>query len=146
MASGGVDWFVFAVLTSVLWGVIPFLEKTAITIMPDPFAAATMRAIGAILGASLIPIFSPATVKTLTTAPMKAWLCLLAAGFIGSFVGQLTNLTALRHGEVSRVTPITGSWPLIACLIAFLFLGEPLSLKKVAAIVLVVGGVVLSRI
>ena len=141
-----VAWFFYAILTSCLWGAIPFLEKTAITSMSDPFAAASIRSMGAILGVFLLPLISPGTIKALGTTQPKAWLCLLLAGFIGSFIGQLTNLTALRHGEVSRVTPITGSWPLFACLIAFVFLGEPFSLKKLLAIVLVVGGVVLSRI
>jgi len=140
------DWFTYAVLTSVLWGCIPVLEKTGIQAMDNLFAAAVMRASGAIMGALLIPIFSPSSFKAMLTAPPKAYLCLMAAGFVGSFLGQLTNLNALKLGEVTKVVPVTASWPLLAMLAAFILLGEPVTAKKVCAVVLVVSGVVLARI
>ncbi len=140
------DWFTYAVLTSVLWGCIPVLEKTGIQAMDDLFAAALLRASGAIMGAALIPIFSPCSFKAILAAPPKAIICLMAAGFLGSFVGQLTNLNALKLGEVSKVVPVTASWPLLAILGAFILLGEPVSAKKLCSVLLVVGGVVLARV
>ena len=70
----------------------------------------------------------------------------MAAGFLGSFVGQLTNLNALKLGEVTKVVPVKASWPLLAMAAAFILLGEPVTAKKVGAVVLVVSGVILARI
>ena len=140
------DWFTYALLTSLCWGCLPFLEKSGIQAMDNLFAAALLRASGAMLGAVFIPIFSPSAFKALTTAPPKAYICLLAAGFIGSFVGQLTNLNALKLGEVSKVVPVTASWPLLAVIASFIVLQEPVTAKKICAVVLVVSGVVLARV
>lgn len=140
------DWFTYAVLTSVLWGCIPVLEKTGIQAMDNLFAAAVLRASGAISGAVLIPIFSPSAFKAIVTASPKAIICLMAAGFLGSFVGQLTNLNALKLGEVTKVVPVTASWPLLAMLAAFIILGEPVTVKKVCAVLLVTSGIVLARV
>lgn len=140
------DWFSYALLTSILWGCIPVLEKTGIQAMDNLFAAALLRASGAIMGAVLIPIFSPSAFNAMVSAPPKAYICLMAAGFLGSFVGQLTNLNALKLGEVTKVVPVTASWPLLAMIAAFILLGEPVTAKKVCAVFLVVSGVVLARI
>ncbi len=140
------DWFTYALLTSLLWGCIPVLEKTGIQEMDNLFAAAMVRTSGAVMGAALIPIFSPSAFKTIVSAPPKAYLCLMAAGFLGSFVGQLTNLNALKLGDVTKVVPVTASWPLLAMIAAFVLLGEPVTAKKVCAAILVVSGVVLARV
>lgn len=140
------DWFTYAVLTSLLWGCIPVLEKTGVQGMDNLFAAALLRASGAIMGAVLIPVFSPSALKAIVSAPPKAYVCLMAAGFLGSFVGQLTNLNALKLGDVTKVVPVTASWPLLAMIAAFILLGEPVTAKKIGAVVLVVSGVILARV
>lgn len=140
------DWFIYALLTSLCWACLPFLEKGGIQAIDDLFAAAFLRCCGAMLGALFIPLFAPSAYKALLTAPPRAYICLMAAGFIGSFIGQLTNLQALKLGEVSKVVPVTASWPLLAVCGAFIFLGEPVTAKKVCGALLVVSGVVLARI
>ncbi len=42
--------------------------------------------------------------------------------FSGQFVGQLTNLNALKLGDVTKVVPVTASWPLLAMIAAFILL------------------------
>ena len=59
----------------------------------------------------------------------------------GSFV---LFLVALETGEVSRVVPITASYPLVAAMAAVVLLSEPMDLPRIAGAVLIVVGAVLT--
>jgi transporter family protein len=50
---------------------------------------------------------------------------------------------ALRHGDVSKVVPVSAAYPALALLLSAVFLSEDLSLGKIAGVVVVIGGVVL---
>ncbi|HBK84561.1 MAG TPA: hypothetical protein DDZ53_00860, partial [Firmicutes bacterium] len=55
---------------------------------------------------------------------------------------QVFYFVALRRGDVGRIAPIAGSYPLFACLLAAVFLGEKLSPGRVFGTVLVFLGIV----
>jgi transporter family protein len=57
----------------------------------------------------------------------------------------LLYFTALKSDLVSRVFPLTELGPLVAFLLAVLFLGEPLSLQRLFGTGLIVVGIVLIR-
>ena len=57
----------------------------------------------------------------------------------------LLYFTALRGDWVSRVFPLTELGPLVAFVLAALFLGEPWSIQRAAGTVLIVAGIVLIR-
>ncbi len=140
------DWFVWSLLTASIWGFMPFFEKHAVQAVSNQYTAVLIRTMGVALGFILIPLIHPPVIKTISQVPIKAWLCLLLTGFAGSILGQITYLKAMRLGEVSRVTPVAAAWPLLAVLIAVLFLGEPLTVKKALAIGLTISGLVLLRV
>lgn len=139
-----IHWFPLAILTALLWGIVPFFEKTAMNVVPNGLCAVTIRSFGAALG-MMIPLFSEPTRTSLSSIPPLGYLFLIVAGFIGSVLGQLTYLTAMKMGEVSRVTPVAASWIIVSLIVAAVFLKEPLSLKKILAVSLVVSGVVLLK-
>ena len=70
---------------------------------------------------------------------------LIIAGFMGSVLGQITYLNAIKIGEVSKVTPVAAAWPVITLFVALALLGEPISLKKALAVTLVICGVLLLK-
>lgn len=138
------DWFLLSTVTALIWGVLPYFEKQAMGSVTDGFAAVFMRTLGASMGLFL-PLFSGAARASLTASPWKAYVYLFASGFIGSVIGQITYLTAIKHGEVSRVTPVAAAWPVIAFIMAIILLGEPFTAKKCMALLLVVSGIILLR-
>ncbi|MBY0357203.1 MAG: EamA family transporter [Candidatus Obscuribacterales bacterium] len=138
------DWFLLSILTALIWGILPFFEKQAMAHISDSFAAVFMRTIGASMGL-LIPIFSAPTRASLPGTPFKAYAFLFISGFLGSVIGQITYLTAIKHGEVSRVTPVAAAWPIIAFIMAVILLGEPITVKKTVAILVVVSGIILLK-
>lgn len=69
--------------------------------------------------------------------PIAILAGVLAAG------GLIVFFIALRHGEASRVVPITSAYPLVTLGLSAFVLAEHLSATRVLGAALVVGGVVL---
>jgi len=70
---------------------------------------------------------------------------LVFGGFIGSFVGQIAFYHGLKVGEVSKVAPIAGSFPLIAAILGIVFLGESVTITKAIGIFLIISGIFFLR-
>jgi|SRR5215470_7993214 len=138
------SWFSLAMFTAVVWGIVPFFEKTGMSAVGYGPAGVFIKTLGAAIGL-LIPLFHAPTRAALSGVPLKGFLLLMAAGFIGGVIGQMTYLSAMKLGEVSRVTPVAASWILVSILVATLFLGEPFSLRKGLAVLLVASGALLLR-
>jgi transporter family protein len=60
-------------------------------------------------------------------------------------LGQIFFYKALKVGEIGRVATVAGAWPLWAFVLSFMFLGETLTAKKTAGLLLVSIGVLLLR-
>ncbi len=68
----------------------------------------------------------------------------LGSGLLAGAAGMILFYTALSLGEVSRVKPIAFTVaPATAALLGMLVLGEAVTAKKIAGILLLLGGVVL---
>jgi len=133
----------WAILTACIWGIVPILEKLGLHKV-DPFTALFYRCIGVLVGLFLLGTFvvKPAQLKAVDGRSM---LFLVLSGFLASFVAQITFYHGLKIGEVSRVVPISGTYPLVAFILSFLILGEAFTLSRFAGITLIVTGAWLLR-
>ena len=115
------------------------LEKLGLKGIP-PLTALFYRSFGVIIGLVFLGFFviKPAHLKI---ASAKAITLLVISGFLASFVAQILFYNALKDGHVSKVVPVSASYPLIAAILGILLLKEPLSVHKVIGMMLVVGGV-----
>jgi len=64
---------------------------------------------------------------------------------MASLLGQLAYYYALKYSEASKVVPISSSFPLVTVALAFLFLHESMTLKKIFGTLLVILGIILIR-
>jgi len=64
---------------------------------------------------------------------------------LASFVGQLAFYQALKVGAISQLTPVAGAYPLVAALLGWWVLREPITLTRAMGVVCVVIGVALLR-
>lgn len=130
--------FLWAVITACIWGVVPILEKLGLA-KTEPFVALFYRCLGVILGILVLGIFvlKPEQIKAV---PPRSIALFVVAGFLASFAAQITFYHALKIGDVSRVVPISGAYPLIAFLLGILVLGESVTLMKVLGVILIIGG------
>ena len=133
----------WALLTAVIWGIVPLLEKQGLG-QGSPVIGVFARSIGIILGFLVLGVWwSPW--KALAGLSVRSVVLLALGGFLASFVGQLAFYHALRVGNVSQVTPLAGIYPLIAAILGWLLLREPMTAPRLVGVCLIVVGTLLLR-
>lgn len=136
--------FWLAVTTSVIWGIVPLLEKVGL-VKTAPLLGLFYRCFGVFIGLIVLSFFFIKPDEMRSIDPKSAAL-LITAGFLASFVAQITFYNALKGGEMSRVVLISGSYPLIAFLLGVLILGESVTLFKVIGAALIIFGLFMLKI
>ena len=66
---------------------------------------------------------------------------LVAASIVVTMSGVYFYLRAMSSAEASRIVPMSSTYPLVAFLLALLFLGEKFTWTKLAGTLLVCAGV-----
>jgi transporter family protein len=97
-------------------------------------------AIGYVLVAAVIVIQGQAD---LGLSRANGWAALSAAMAIA---GLIAFYVAVGHGEVSKVVPITATYPAVTLVLSALFLSESVTLLRWVGTALVIGGVALISI
>ena len=139
----GAQAFWWAMLTAVIWGCVPILEKMGLR-ATDPTAGLFARSAGVAFGALIFAwLWSPW--KALAAMPMGSFALLAVGGFLASFVGQWAFYHALKIGHVSQVSPLSGAYPLVAALLAWIIFREPVTMPRLLGIAFVITGVLLLR-
>lgn len=136
--------YVWAVLAAMVWGIAPLMEKVGLRNV-TPMTGLFFRSLGVGIGIVVLGVFAVKPAE-LRSADPRAILLLMGAGFTASIIGQTFFYNSLKLGEVSRLVPISGSYPLFAFLFGVLLMGESFSLLKVGGMFLVLLGVWLLRI
>jgi len=119
------SWFIFSLVTVVLWGFWGFFPKLASGLI-DPKSALFWEAVGSVLvGIVMLFIlkFKP------ETNPRGA----IFAGITGVFglLGALAFFYALSKGKASVVVTITALYPIAVILLSYFFLNEVISIKQI---------------
>jgi transporter family protein len=135
------SWDVYAVLTIVLWGAVPLIDKVALRTV----AADTGLCLRAFTAGIMLLIYAVWKGKfaEIAQADTRAILCFVVSAVLASVVAQYTYFAALQRAEASRLVPFTASYPLVAAILAVLILHEPFTVTKFAGAALIVGGLVL---
>jgi len=136
--------FYFALMTAVVWGIVPILEKMGVARIA-PLAGVFIRSCGVVIGISIMAIFNNQAVRIALKADPRTIFLLVLGGFMASIVGQIFFYNALKIGEASKVVPIAGIYPLVAFLLGVIFLGETFTAVKLGGVIFVVLGLFLLR-
>jgi transporter family protein len=135
--------FWWAVLTACIWGIVPLLEKQGLG-HSDPTVGVFARSVGVVIGLVIFgALWSPW--KALLNLQVGAFALLALGGFLASFVGQMVFYHALKIGHVSQVTPVSGAYPLVAAILAWIIFREPITTARVLGVVFIVLGVLFLR-
>ena len=87
-------------------------------------------------------VFYQGTASTLTTIPARSLAFLLASG-VATGLSWLFYFKALQLGKLSVVAALDKTSLAMTLLLAFLLLGEKLTLKAIVGCALIVGGTIL---
>jgi transporter family protein len=131
--------WVYAALACLCWGIAPIFEKVGLR-EAHPLWAIIVRS-------TLTTVFL-ATMVIVRREPLElkywssfTWANVLLGGIISVLLAQAFYFQALKAGEVGKVVPIVGAYPMVSMVLALVLLGEPLSLAKLVGGLLVVAGV-----
>jgi drug/metabolite transporter (DMT)-like permease len=134
-------------LAGVAWGLVSAVCFSFYTL----FGQAGLRKYNAMTlfayscGFASIPwwIINPPSVFFATQYSPLIWLGFLYIALLGTIAPFLLYLKALERMEASRVSITSTLEPLVAGVVAFLFIGENMSLLQLAGGALVIGGIIL---
>lgn len=135
------EW-IFIGCTVILWGISPVFDKMSLKAI-DPVLAVAIRMMtsGTLMFAFAVVLRKTEVIKKL---PLKSVLIFMAASSF-SLLGFVFYFKALSAGFASKVVPAAATYPLFTAVIAFLFMKESFSLKKLIGIVFIVAGVALIK-
>ena len=137
--------FAWALLAAIVWGCVPIIEKAGLS-KASPDLGLLIRSLGVIVGASiLLAVKFNALKSELHLLTPKTFTLFILGGFLASIVAQIFFYRALKYGSASKVVPVGAIYPLIAFVLALLFLGEKFTLAKFIGVCLILVGVVLLK-
>jgi transporter family protein len=130
---------VLLIVTTLLWGFTPILEKVALTKV-DPLVGVTIRS--ALVTAGLfILTFLVGKGKALVEVDGRSFLLFGASGMMAGLLGMWTYYAALKMEATSKIVPIAASYPLVTALLSVLILREEVTLPRVVGTALIVIGI-----
>lgn len=130
-------WFIFAILSAIFAALTSILAKIGIEGLNSNLATA-VRTIVVVLMAWLM-VFVTESQNGLMDISKKSWIFLILSG-LATGASWLCYYKALQIGEASKVVPIDKLSIVITVALAFLFLGEQITLKTLIGCSLIVAG------
>ena len=130
-------WSIFAILSAIFAALTSILAKVGIEGVNSNLATA-VRTIVVVLIAWFM-VFVTGNQNGIVDISKKSWLFLILSG-LATGASWLCYYKALQLGEVSKVVPIDKLSIVITIILAFIFLGEQITLKTLIGCCLIVAG------
>ena len=130
-------WFVFAILSAIFAALTSILAKIGIEGVNSNLATA-VRTIVVLLMAWFM-VFITGNQNGIVDISKKSWIFLILSG-LATGASWLCYYKALQLGEASKVVPIDKLSIVITIILAFIFLGEQITLKTLIGCCLIVTG------
>ena len=130
-------WAIFAILSAIFAALTSILAKVGIEGVNSNLATA-IRTIVVVLMAWFM-IFITGNQNGIVDVSKKSWMFLILSG-LATGASWLCYYKALQLGEASKVVPIDKLSIVITIILAFIFLGEQVTLKTLIGCCLIVAG------
>ena len=130
-------WAIFAILSAIFAALTSILAKVGIEGVNSNLATA-VRTIVVVLMAWFM-VFITGNQNGIVDISKKSWIFLILSG-LATGASWLCYYKALQLGEVSKVVPIDKLSIVITIILAFIFLGEQITLKTLIGCCLIVTG------
>ena len=127
-------WVLYAFLSALFAGITAILAKIGIKNVDSNLATAIRTII--ILIFSWIMVFIVGSFNTIQLISTKTLVFLILSGF-ATGASWLCYFKALQLGNVNKVTPIDKSSTILTMVLAWILLGESVTIVKIFAIVLI---------
>ena len=130
-------WFLFALLSSVFAALTSILAKVGIEGVNSNLATAVRTVVVVIM--AWVVVFMTNTQSGLPDIGRKSWSFLILSG-LATGASWICYYKALQMGEASKVVPVDKFSIVLTVILAFLFLHEQITIKKLIGILLITAG------
>ena len=130
-------WAIFAILSAVFAALTSILAKIGIEGVNSNLATAVRTVV--IVFMAWFMVFITGNQNGIVDISKKSWLFLILSG-LATGASWLCYYKALQLGEASKVVPIDKLSIVITIVLAFIFLGEQITLKTLIGCCLIVTG------
>jgi bacterial/archaeal transporter family protein len=134
---------VLLVVTMLLWGTTPILEKIGLREV-DPLTGVLVRSLTITL-ILLVVYIGTGRISELPRIGLKNASLFAASGILAGLVAMWTYFYVLKTGMTSKIVPIAASYPLVTALLGVFFLGEAMTVQRTIGILLTILGIVLVK-
>lgn len=133
--------FWLAIFGMVCWGIAPVFAKIGLNNV-NPLSGLVFRTL---LAATMIVswVGISGSIREIKNIPFNACILIALEAILATLVGDLAYYAAIKNGDVSIVTIIMASSPLVTMICATLFLGEQITLIKIMGACFVILGIIL---
>lgn len=133
----------FVILTIIFWGIAPIFGKIGLTKV-EPIVGLAIRTF---IISIILLVFCLVTGKfsSFSQVTVRDVLFIGAEGICASLLGHFAYYYALKLGDVSKVSPLLASYPVVTVLVAILFLGEKFTWNKLVGLITIIAGVILVK-
>lgn len=138
-------WLIYALLSALMAALVAIFGKVGLAGIDANTATALRSVIMAAFLVGVVVVQGKLTQFSEVWADKRAMLFILASGIAGA-LSWLFYFIALKNGNVSQVGPIDKLSVVIAVILAFLFLGEKISLLNSLGVALIAVGAILVAI
>lgn len=130
---------ILLILTAVLWGSTPILEKIGL-VKADPLTAVSIRSFSV---AIMLIVFLAITgrFRDILSADLKTTAIFALTGLMAGLLGMVTYFAALKLGATSKIVPIAAAYPLVTAMLSVLILKEGVTLARIIGTLLIVAGI-----
>lgn len=130
---------VLLILTAILWGSSPILEKIGLR-NTSPLIALTIRSVGVTV-ALLLTLAWLGKFKDVFNVEGKTVLLFVISGIMAGLLGMWTYFGALKAGATSKIVPIAACYPLITAFLSILILKEGVTMLRLIGTLLIIAGI-----
>lgn len=137
--------FWIAIFAMVCWGIAPIFAKIGLDNL-DPLPGLIIRTfISSFLVLGFIGfrglVGYDKILDQIVDVPIKTWFLIAIEALLATLVGDLAYYAAIKKGNVSVVTVIMSSSPLVTMLVSTVILGEEITISKIMGAMLVIAGI-----
>lgn len=130
---------ILLILTAILWGSSPILEKFGLTKI-DPITALIIRSTTVTI--FLLPVVAvTGKIKDVFLADIKTVTVFAISGIMAGLLGMWTYFGALRAGAASKIVPIAATYPLITAILSIVILKEQVTAVRLMGTILIIAGI-----
>ena len=130
-------WAIFAILSAIFAALTSILAKVGIEGVNSNLATAIRTIVVVLMGWFMV--FITGNQNGIVDISKKSWIFLILSG-LATGASWLCYYKALQLGEASKVVPIDKLSIVITIILAFIFLGEQITLKTLIGCCLIIVG------